>query len=1033
MSLNPADLEAAIRRNDVQAVRDLLRDATEPDRAACAKALKSFLTAPKFPMPQPVMLAPQQFMDFLGSGFQRKPAAIEEQEREQASLGRDYGAWQEVARGLAFRASQFGLVGGVAAATRLASDFYGTARDYDTDEDHVGTVALVLADRRPTWLADFVDRNLRQLQLGLAAWPLARALVRLGVIPRPDVPEYTTLMPGSARRRKRGADGRWVSQTPAEALLADPGLLDDEVWRLFTVPDAAYALEKAGSFEWIDGARVKVQSWAEGIAELAGAGLLDRDRLLDACLDAFTRDFNPNRIGWYAELLQRLEPWPDEMAARSSSYVRLLSANAGDAVKVGQAALGRLLDAGRLDRGLLLDACAPALRYPQKSIATAQLKLIGQVAAKDPGLRGRAAVTAAAAFGHERQDVQETALKLIGKLGVPGEPFLTEMRAQAIDLAPSLLADAAALGLISTRTGTASARERAGTGSTASASGNASRVGVDPDDLAAQEQRISALPASSASDLWAALELVRAGVVPGPVPTRPAAGAKLPPPVTDPDELVQLLTVLLEDARDAIAVERALAGAVRLSSLPTAKRARLVAPLLKRARQLANIYVPFDGSKITSDVALITLAWSGEKLPRGGADRKETWYGPVGYPVDGSGRARTMAGIFSARAWEAAKIIESGQGGALLAEPETERGAVTAGTLLLRIGELAAGTARPAGDYDRDVALLRLEPGVAGELWRAWEDISGVSAEALRTSHEQVQTTLTFEAVTGMPTGRPIRQTQQWHEHILARIAGPVPRTPACDSWRLLTDLPDPLAQHEVLYGPARYESRHYDAAVAAWAPVCPWQPELAAAHLLRALSDGLVPGLTPATVALESMRHPGHSLGPVGHLGLVVGLASAEADTRLAAAQLWSDACLDGRLDPALAAAAIVTGVRRGVIKLNRVADALQHASHAALPARRIVETVCAAVDGFAPHAPTNLHLPVELAARLVPRVGAPELPAMVLKLAGRRGDTRIGTTAAQLAREREATGSERGAAAAQALAAHIARAEAGELAGSG
>lgn len=713
-----------------------------------------------------------------------------------------------------------------------------------------------------------------------------------------------------------------------------------------------------------------------------------------------------------------------------------------DGVKVGQAALGRLLAAGRLDRRLLLESSPPALRYPQKSIAAAQLKLVGQVAAKDPGLRARSAVTAAVAFGHERQDIQEAALKLIGKLGVPGEPFRTEIRAHVVDLAPSLLADAAALGLAGTGApntadiaGTAghAAAGRAGHASAgradSAAGGDAGHARADLlNDVAGLEQRIADLRAPAADDVRAALELVRAGGVPGPVPTRPSADARLPPPVTDPDELVQLLTVLLEDSRDAISMERALAGAVRLSALPVARRARIVAPLLKRARQLANIYVPFTGSRITSDVALITLAWSGEKLRQRGRDREDSWHQPGEYAVASSGRALTMAGIFSARAWEAARTIENG-GSLLLAEPETERGAVTAETLLVRIRELAAGNGRPAGDHDRDVALLRLKPGDAGELWQAWEPVASVSAEALQISHERVQTRLSFEPVTGMPTGEPIRQGRRWHEHVLARIARPAPTAPACDCWQLLTDLPDPLAQHEVLYGPARYESRHYDPAVAAWPLICPWQPELAAAHLLRALSDGLVPGLTPATVALESMRTSGHPLGPVGHLGLVVGLASAEADTRIAAAQLWSDACLDGRLDPALAAAAIETGVRGSVIKLSRVADALQHASHAALPARRIVETVCAVIDGFALHAPTNLYLLIELAARLAPRTGMPGQPASVLDLARRGGESRLVTTASQLARAGEITGPELSEAAAQALAAHVARAEAGEL----
>jgi hypothetical protein len=48
MSLDPTRLEAAIRQNDVTAVRKLLRHATEPDRRACARALRPLLDGPDF-------------------------------------------------------------------------------------------------------------------------------------------------------------------------------------------------------------------------------------------------------------------------------------------------------------------------------------------------------------------------------------------------------------------------------------------------------------------------------------------------------------------------------------------------------------------------------------------------------------------------------------------------------------------------------------------------------------------------------------------------------------------------------------------------------------------------------------------------------------------------------------------------------------------------------------------------------------------------------------------------------------------------
>jgi Family of unknown function (DUF6493) len=1008
--LDPQLVEAAIRRGDAAAVRDLLSHATESDRAACAKALKEFLRGPKWEPPELVMLAPEQFAAFLGSGFQRPPQAVRRQQEDYERRNREYSAWRDIANGLAFQLASLGLAGGVAIAARTASEMssWGSVGTADVD-----LVAGVLADRRPDWLADFVRRHLRT-EFGFPAWPLARQLVRLGAIPRPDVPEYTTLMPYGARWQAQGPGGNdapWPD--PAPALLADPGLLEDEIWRLFTVPEAAAELDRADSRSgWWDGAkRARPQTWSEGLAQLCAAGHLDRGRVIDACLAAFARDFNPNRVGWYAAALREIRPSDAEIAARAETYLGLLAATSKTGVTVGQDALSGLLDAGLLDPGRLLDASGPALLFPQKNIATRQLKLIGRAGAKDPAARPRATAAAAVAFGHERQDVQEAALALIRRLGGPAGPALAQIQLRAMDLSPSLAAEAAALGLLPPAAGPGESR----------------RAGDElAGDLAGWHDRISVLPAEQARGLTAALELVRDGGVPGPARVRPAAGAVVPP-VTDPDELIQLLTVLIEDACDALAAERALAGAVRLSALPVSQRRRLAAPLLKRAERVINRNSPFTGTLITSDLALIATAWAGEPLPTEANDREDSWHMPGEFAVSSSGQALTMAGIFSARAWEAARIIEAGQGGTLLAEPETERGAISAETLLERIRGLAAGRDRAgrALRHDREQALLRLAPADAGDaLWAAWASLAGQSAAALRESHQIVQAPLAFAAVAGRPQGQPLRASHTWYQHLLARITGPVAPAPACRSWQLLTALANPLTDHAVLYGPSRYYTRHYDAAVAGWRLICPWQPELAAAHLLRPLNDGLIPGITPATMAIASLSHPDHPLGPVGHLALVTGLASAEADTRIASAQLWTEACADGRLDPALAAAAVVTGVRGDALKLSRIADGLQHASHHELAAWRIIETIAASASGLAP-APANMHLLIELAARIGTRTGLPALPDAVREMAARRGRSRLTTTARQLLRAGDGEAPDRGRAAAAALAAQVMRAE--------
>lgn len=164
----------------------------------------------------------------------------------------------------------------------------------------------------------------------------------------------------SVARSEPTGDGEWRRRVSIyEGLLADPGLLDDEVWRLFTVADAAWRLS---------------EEWANALARLAAEGDLDRGRLIDATLSAFTSDFRPNRVGWYLIMHERLRPSLDEMAARAGHYLRQLQATAKPAVTLGQRAVGRLADARRLEAGEVLRAAVPALLFPQKSVALAQLK-----------------------------------------------------------------------------------------------------------------------------------------------------------------------------------------------------------------------------------------------------------------------------------------------------------------------------------------------------------------------------------------------------------------------------------------------------------------------------------------------------------------------------------------------------------------------------------------------------------------------------------------------------------------------------------
>jgi Family of unknown function (DUF6493) len=590
VTLDPELIRQAIERDDAAGVRELLRHATEPDRRACARALRPLLEGPPGGAPYPE-------------------------------------GWLGLARRLAFQAAAFGLAPGAVPAGRHA---YLLSRILSAAEFEV--LAQVLDDRRPPWLASFVDQRLAGRNVGPDAWVIARRLVTLGAIERPVIPEYTTRMVVALRRYAWDGEGNrtFTHLNPADGLLADPGLLEDEVWRLFTTPGVTRGLRPGSP---------RYPGWEDALAALAEQGRLDRGRLLDACLDAFSQGFAPDELGWYVTFHDRMSPSLDEMASRGDRYTRLLAVDAKAAITLGQQACGRLLAAGRLPAEDFLAASGPALLFPQKSVSAAQLKLVGKLAAAQPPVMDRALVAAAEAFGHQRLDIQEAALDLIARCGLPEGPEREVIRERAARLASALEHRATALGL----------------------------PGRSPVRMAERQIEV-------------------------PRRAEPDPGDPLPSPLEDPGELIQLLTQLMEDASDPLAVERAMAGAVRLCGLPAAERARLAAPLVRRAEQrLRDDYDgPFGGHEIASDIAGLTLAWGYGRVPDIAGARR-VWGSEDREAVLRSGQARTMAGILTARIWEASTLAAAGHPVELLAKPEFGRAAISPDRLL---GRLASGQNR---------------------------------------------------------------------------------------------------------------------------------------------------------------------------------------------------------------------------------------------------------------------------------------------------------------------------------------------------
>ena len=625
------------------------------------------------------------------------------------------------------------------------------------------------------------------------------------------------------------------------------------------------------------------------------------------------------------------------MAARTGMYLALLAANSKHGVIAGQQACVRLLAANSLPLADFLAASPPALLFPQKNIAIAQLKLIGTIATAEPSVRAAALAIVTEAFGHERPDVQASALDLIRKLGVPDGPERAVIADRAGRLTATLAGQAADLGLLAP---------------------------------APAPRPVEANPAA------------------GP----PAAAAGLVA-VTDLAELVQLFARLMEDASDPLAVERTLAGAVFLADLPAAERATAGAPLVRRAEALVADadadWLDWSGGRLVSlEIARLALAWAGcrEHAQSPGA---------AGRP----GPPEKMNRICGARFLEACDLISGGRPvGHLLAELTAADGTVSPDALLTRLASWHDG--QPPR-HDLEIALLRLPP-VDESFWAAWASVHPATATMARRAHCEGSTPVRLEAVIG-PNLQDYRPS---HTLVLARVTSPPPSAGeyASRCWRLLTDLRDPLGGTYLLRDDrGLMDDSRYIAAVASWPLLCPCQPELAAAHLLRPLSDCLVPGASRAgagAAAVMGLTRSTARLGPIGHLALLSGLASPEADVRIAAADTWAQAARARRLDQNLAAEALVTGLADGAFKVTRVADGLRRASHEPASAQLIATTIFASADRLIAVKCANMHLLLELAGEAGTVISLPEPPESIRNLAAGKSPTKLAIAARQLVR---------------------------------
>ncbi|MEM6899452.1 MAG: DUF6493 family protein [Pseudomonadota bacterium] len=299
-------------------------------------------------------------------------------------------------------------------------------------------------------------------------------------------------------------------------------LLEQDVWRFFEV-------EGGGEFSLANYDKYCKPgngSWSDRLIGYADVGKLDRQRLLDASLDALERDFGQYRAGWFSRFHTALAPTAEERTARAPRYLRLLGSTVPPTVSFALKAVQALEKEKAISAADLVAGLEPVLYARAKGTVSAALKLLARSAKRDPSLTPKAAAQALNALVCEDAGVQGQALDLFEALGGAEDSALQSMLAEYTDLvAPSQRTRLAALAC------------------------------ADPAPQAA--------PAA---------------------PTALAAAHDIAPVASANDALALFLAVV-EGPRDPLEVERAIDGLLRFGAELSSDADRL-SPLKKRAHQV---------------------------------------------------------------------------------------------------------------------------------------------------------------------------------------------------------------------------------------------------------------------------------------------------------------------------------------------------------------------------------------------------------------------------------------------------------------
>lgn len=268
------------------------------------------------------------------------------------------------------------------------------------------TIRRVFEAREPAWRNAWLRHRLEDEFPGLS-WEFVRGMVRDGACSRPESDGYVRLMVQDLNR--------WSGEAYvplSTKLLADSGLLENEVWWLFETDTTAF------DDAWMRNnpkRPANYESWSDAFVKLAGSGDLDRQRLLDATLSGLWKRTSSGVLSGYHNLHSALGPTPEELDAREPQYRDLLGHKTPPVVGFALKFLTQMARRRPLAAAPTLAAMGSLFALQAKTHPLAALKLIGRLTEQDSTCAANAFPLLLEALRHPGSDVQQAAAALLCK------------------------------------------------------------------------------------------------------------------------------------------------------------------------------------------------------------------------------------------------------------------------------------------------------------------------------------------------------------------------------------------------------------------------------------------------------------------------------------------------------------------------------------------------------------------------------------------------------------------------------------------